>query len=81
MWVLLAIAAINTVVAAFYYLNIVRYMFFTPADENAGSIEVAPALQGALGVTAILTLLLGIVPEPLITWASESARTLLLALR
>lgn len=81
MWVLVAIAAVNSVVAAFYYLNVVRYMFFTPADESAERVPVGLPLQVTLGVTAAFTLLLGIVPGPLIAWASASARTLLLALR
>jgi len=68
-------------VAAFYYLNIVRYMFFVPAEEGAERVKVALPLQVALGVTALMTILLGILPGPLITWASESTRALLLALR
>ncbi len=81
MWILLGIAAINSVVAAFYYLNVVRYMFFTPTDEVAESVPVALPLRVALGVTALVTLLLGLAPGPLIAWASDSARTLLFALR
>jgi NADH-quinone oxidoreductase subunit N len=81
MWILLAIAAVNSVVAAFYYLNIVRYMFFVPAEDGAERVHVAVPLQVALGVTALLTILLGIFPSPLIAWASESTKALLLALR
>ncbi len=81
MWVLLAIAAINSVVAAFYYLNIVRCMFFVPATEEGEPIRVGWPLQSALAITAVITLLLGIVPGRVIAWASESARSLLLALR
>jgi proton-translocating NADH-quinone oxidoreductase chain N len=81
MWILLVIAAVNSVIAAFYYLNIVRYMFFVPAEEGAERVHVATPLQVALGVTAFMTILLGILPGPLITWATESTRSLLLALR
>lgn len=81
MWILLAVAAINSVVAAFYYLNIVRYMFLMPVEGNAERVKVALPLQVALGLTALVTFLLGLVPGPLIAWASESARVLLLALR
>ena len=81
MWVLLAIAAINTVIAAFYYLNIVRYMFFVPSEEGAERVKVSPAFGMVLGITGIVTLLLGIVPGPLIAWASVSARSLLSVLR
>lgn len=81
MWILLAVAAINSVVAAFYYLNVVRYMFLMPAESSGEPVPVALPLQGVLGITALVTLLLGLVPGPLITWASASAQTLLLALR
>ena len=81
MWILLVIAAVNSVVAAFYYLNIVRYMFFVPADDGAERVKVALPLQVALGAAAFMTLLLGILPGPLIAWATESTKTLLLALR
>jgi len=78
MWGLVAIAAVNSVVAAFYYLNIVRYMFFAPAEENAGPINVALPLRGAIAVTVLVTLLLGLAPGPLIAWASQSVRLLAL---
>jgi NADH-quinone oxidoreductase subunit N len=80
LWVLVAVAAVNTVIAAFYYLNVVRYMFFMPVEEDTGVIKVALPLGGALTVTAVLTLLLGLVPDPLISWASISADSLLRSL-
>ncbi|HEX9115360.1 MAG TPA: NADH-quinone oxidoreductase subunit N [Anaerolineae bacterium] len=73
LWVLAAVGAVNSVIAAFYYLNIVRYMFFTPAEEGAEPIAVAASLQGALIITGVLTLLIGLVPGPLIDWATTSA--------
>ena len=86
-WVLVAFAAVNTVVAASYYLNVVRYMFLMPAQESTlcigeenGAISVARPLGGALAVTALLTLLLGLAPGPLIAWATGSAQALLSAL-
>jgi NADH-quinone oxidoreductase subunit N len=81
MWILVAVAAVNSVIAAFYYLNVVRYMFLVPAEENAGPIQIAAPFGGALAATGALTLLLGLLPGPLIAWASASADTLLAALR
>jgi proton-translocating NADH-quinone oxidoreductase chain N len=81
MWVLLAIAAVNTVIAAFYYLNIVRYMYFMPDEPRDEPIRVAAPLTGAILLTAGFTLLLGVLPGPLITWASESAQSLFPFLR
>ena len=77
MWVLAAVGAVNTVVAAFYYLNVVRFMFFAPAEE-AGPVKVALSLRTALIVTAIITLVLGLAPGPLIAWATNSVQLLAL---
>jgi proton-translocating NADH-quinone oxidoreductase chain N len=79
MWGLLVIAAVNSVVAAFYYLNVVRYMFLMPTEEGAGPIGAEWPLRVSLGITAVLTLLLGLAPGPLIAWATRSVQ--LLALR
>jgi NADH-quinone oxidoreductase subunit N len=81
MWILVAVAAVNSVIAAFYYLNVVRYMFLVPAEENAAPVQVAAPFGGALAATGALTLLLGLIPGPLIAWASYSANTLLASLR
>jgi NADH-quinone oxidoreductase subunit N len=65
----------NSVVAAFYYLNIVRYMFFTPCEEGADSALPVPTLfQFALAVTAAVTLLIGLIPQPFIDMAAQSIR-------
>jgi NADH-quinone oxidoreductase subunit N len=77
LWILAAVGAVNSVIAAFYYLNVVRYMFFTPA-EDVQPVRVAAPLQAALLVTAILTLLLGLAPGPLIAWATSSVQLLAL---
>ncbi len=76
MWGLVAIAAINSVIAAYYYLNIVRYMFLTPGEQTDQPIAVALPLQGALFITGVMTVLLGVAPGPLIAWASHSVQLL-----
>lgn len=75
---LAVIAALNSVISAFYYLNIVRYMFFTPAEPDAEPIEVGRPLQGAVLLAGVLTLLIGLMPGPLIAWASQSVQMLAL---
>jgi NADH:ubiquinone oxidoreductase subunit 2 (subunit N) len=61
-------------------LNIARYMFFTPTEEGMGRVRVSPAFAVTVGITAVVTVLLGLAPQPLIEWASASASTLLSAL-
>jgi len=70
---LLAVVGILTsVVAAFYYLNVVRQIFFEPAEEGAASIRVPPGLLAGLAVTTLGILVIGLYPEPFIRFANES---------
>jgi NADH-quinone oxidoreductase subunit N len=72
---LLIVALINSAIAAGYYLNIVRYMFLMPAEDEE-RIKIAPSLGIVLAVTTVAVLGLGILPGQLIQWATESAQFL-----
>jgi NADH-quinone oxidoreductase subunit N len=73
---LAVIGALNAVVSAFYYLNVVRVMFFVPAEADAEPIAAEWPLQVAVLATGALTLLIGLAPEPLIRWAAQSVQLL-----
>ena len=67
------VAIVNSVIAAFYYLNVVRYMYFTPADEGAdGPIAVPTLFQFLLTLNGAVTLLIGVYPQPFIDLATQS---------
>lgn len=74
-YTLALVGLINAVIAAGYYLNIVRYMFFVPAEAEE-PILVAPALNVALWVSLAVVLLAGILPSAFINWAGESVQFL-----
>lgn len=61
---LAAIAAVNSVIALFYYAKVARMMWFedTPEEADTTSLRVPPSLVAALGLTAAATLLFGIYP-------------------
>ena len=61
---LAAIAAVNSVIALFYYAKVARMMWFeeTPEEANTSSLRVPPSLISALALTAAATLLFGIYP-------------------
>ena len=62
----LAIAGVvNSAIALYYYVNLIRLMYFVP-PEHAGPLRPAPLLRLALGVCAAATLLLGLCPAPLL---------------
>ena len=61
--VLGVIAALNAVIAAYYYLNIAREMWMRPVpDEDRTPIQVPAALTTALAIAAVATLVLGALP-------------------
>jgi NADH-quinone oxidoreductase subunit N len=65
LWLVLVAAAMS-VVGAYYYLRIIKLMYF---DEPAGELPQAPREAGvrfALGVNAAAVLALGIAPGPLL---------------
>ncbi len=55
------VAAVNTVLAAFYYLNVAKQMWFMPApDGDTSRVRVPASLVVALAITVIATLLSGV---------------------
>ena len=57
---LAVVAAVNSVIAAFYYLAIAKQMWFMPApDGDHSPVVVPPALMAALVLTLLVTLVTG----------------------
>lgn len=75
---LVGVALLNTAIAAFYYLNIVRTMFFSGVDEGAPvRLSVPIALQFIVIICVAATLWLGLYPPNIIAWANDASRQLL----
>lgn len=72
---LAVIGVVTSVVGAFYYLRIVKLMYF---DEATGVFDqpIEIEMRGILVVTAVLVLLLFIFPGPLATSADAAAAAL-----
>ncbi len=75
-YVLAALGVLTTVIAAFYYLNVVRYMFFETAEEGAGPVSVPVGLKVGLAITAAGILIVGLYPQPFLDLATESMQML-----
>jgi NADH-quinone oxidoreductase subunit N len=57
------IAAVNSVIAAFYYFNVAREMWISPVpDEDRTPIRIPAALGAALGITVVVVLVIGVFP-------------------
>ena len=67
------VAAAVSVVGAFYYLRIVKLMYFDPpADVPAGERETGVRI--ALGLNAAAVFVLGVLPGPLLDLCARLIR-------
>jgi NADH-quinone oxidoreductase subunit N len=71
MWLVL-IAGITTVISLFYYIRVVRNMFFYKPQTNAGPILYDGGTKVILTLLLVPTLFLGIYFAPLIEFAQRS---------
>src|ERR1700726_795811 len=74
LFTLAVIGVVTSVVGAYYYLSIVKIMYF---DEPAERFEPMPReLSAVLAVTGLFNLLFFVYPAPLVEAASTAARSL-----
>ncbi|MBV8234427.1 MAG: NADH-quinone oxidoreductase subunit N [Acidimicrobiia bacterium] len=58
------VAAVNAVIALFYYASVARLMWMSPVpDGDRTPIRVPASLQAALGLCAIVVVVIGIYPQ------------------
>lgn len=74
---LVIIAAINSIVGAYYYLRVVIAMYFWEPSSEYTPTKVPPALVFALVLAAAGTLYLGILPGRVLDFAHSAAQSLL----
>ncbi len=74
--VLAVVAVLNAAAAAFYYLRVVVYMFMREPQTEMPALAHGRLLWGGLAAATILTILLGLVPGPLLDIVGEAARAL-----
>ena len=73
---LVVIAAINSVIGAYYYLRVMVSMYFAEPTEDYVPSSVAPALGFAIFVAAAGTLYLGLLPAQVLEFARTAADSL-----
>jgi len=73
---LVVIAAINSVIGAYYYLRVMISMYFSEPAQDYAPSSVAPALGVAIFVAAVGTLYLGLLPAQVLELARTAADSL-----
>jgi NADH-quinone oxidoreductase subunit N len=69
------VGVICSAIAAFFYIRVIVLMYFSAPADDATAIAVPSALTTvAIGIGALMTVLLGIVPGPLLDLASRSSQ-------
>jgi NADH-quinone oxidoreductase subunit N len=71
---LVIIGVISSGIAAYFYVRVIVLMFFTEATDDTPQV-VAPGIlsKAAIAVCAAVTVVLGIVPQPLLDLADQAA--------
>ena len=74
---LVIIGVIASGVAAYFYVRVIVSMFFTEASDDTPRVVAPSALsKAAIAVCAVVTLGLGILPQPLLNLADHAAQLL-----
>lgn len=80
-FLLVLIAGINAAIAAFYYLGVVRAMFFPPgeqaADYKPSPMRSPVTIQLVVLICVVATIWLGVYPPNVISWANTASQQLL----
>lgn len=74
---LAAAGLINAGVAAYYYLNVVRAMFFT--EEKGEALHAPIGIQISLIICTVATLWMGVYPSTVIEWVNTASAQILAA--
>jgi len=69
---LAVLAVVCAVLGAFYYLRLIRAMFFEEAEGDGAQIHPDSHLRAAFAINAVALLVLGIFAEPLMHWCQAA---------
>ena len=70
---LAVVIALNAVLAAFYYLRVVVHMYMYDVEANPVRLLTTRLLSTGLGLAALATVVIGVVPDAVYRWALQAA--------
>ena len=70
---LVVVAVIASAIAGFFYVRVIVLMFFTDASGDEVSVVVPSfATAAAITITAVVTIVLGVIPQPVFDLLSNA---------
>lgn len=77
-WVWLAFVAIlNSAISLYYYVRVIKAMYIEkPAKDAAGKIKIPKTFAIAIAVCAVLVIVLGVFPGPILDLCADAAAAL-----
>ncbi len=75
---LAGVAMVASLISLYYYLNVIREMYISPAAEGEdGIIQIPRLLYGLVGVLVIFVILLGVYPDPVVNIIEDATSVIL----
>jgi NADH-quinone oxidoreductase subunit N len=72
---LVVVGLVASAIAAFFYVRVIVLMFFSePAAEGPVIVRPSVLTYGAIGIGTLVTLVLGVAPQPLLDLANHAAQ-------
>ena len=75
-WLAVAVA-LNAALAAFYYLRVIVYMYMRDPEADPAPIDRSPLTAFALALSVAGVILMGLFPDPIISFLRASAAGLI----
>ncbi|MBE9504483.1 MAG: NADH-quinone oxidoreductase subunit N [Proteobacteria bacterium] len=73
---LVIIAALSTVISLYYYLRVIVFMYMKEPAEGQ-SVNTTPLQWSAVAISAVFTIVMGVIPAPFMGWATAAVKGLI----
>lgn len=70
------VGVLNAIIALYYYLTVIKVIYVDRSADDENPIALNITSAWVLGITAIIVIILGVLPQAIFNWALSSATTL-----
>ncbi|REE98045.1 NADH-quinone oxidoreductase subunit NuoN [Thermomonospora umbrina] len=70
---LVVVGVIASAIAAFFYVRVIVVMFFSDPDADGPTVVVGPTTAAAVALGVTVTVVLGVLPQPMLDLAGDAA--------